>query len=265
MTATQTAHNIVSREEWLRARKALLAEEKALTRQREELAKNRRRLPWVRVEKTYEFEGPNGPETLADLFAGRSQLIVYHFMFAPTWEEGCRSCSYLSDHVDPMLIHLAHRDVSFAAISRAPIERIGEFRRRMDWRFHWVSSLKSDFNFDYHVSFSKDQIASGGVYYNFEQSAFPLEEGPGVSVFYRDESGDIFHTYSAYARGLDDLVGTYQYLDLVPKGRDEDGLAFSMAWVRHHDRYGEDYKVDSAVLYQTPNDIGSSCCSGGKH
>jgi predicted dithiol-disulfide oxidoreductase (DUF899 family) len=232
-------HKLVSREEWLAARKAHLAREKEFTRARDELTRQRRELPWVKVDKAYVFDGPDGKETLADLFDGRGQLIVYHFMFGPGWEQGCPSCSFVADHMDGALVHLAHRDVTLLAVSRAPLREIEAFRQRMGWRFKWVSSHGNDFNRDYHVSFSKDDMASGKVYYNYENEAFPSEEAPGASVFYKDANGDIFHTYSTYARGLDILVGTYNYLDLVPKGRDEAGLPWTMAWLRHHDRYAD--------------------------
>ena len=245
---------VVSPAEWLTARKAHLAKEKEFTRLRDELSQQRRELPWEKIEKQYVFDGPGGKKTLADLFGKRSQLIVYHFMFGPGWKEGCPSCSYLADHFDGSAIHLAHRDVSFAAISRAPSAEIEAFKKRMGWRFPWVSSFGSDFNYDYHVSFSPEEKAknNGKVQYNYELTEFGSEEGPGASVFYKDKTGDIFHTYSSYARGLDILVGTYNFLDLVPKGRDEEGLAFSMAWVRHHDRYEDGYFVDAAKLYSEP-------------
>jgi len=233
------SHKIVSREEWLEARKAHLAKEKEFTRLRDELSRQRRELPWLKVEKNYVFDGPKGKETLADLFDGRGQLIVYHFMLGPGWKEGCKSCSFVSDHIDGAVVHLAQRDVTLLAISRAPLPEIEAFKKRMGWRFKWVSSYGNDFNFDYHVSFTKDEMAKGKVYYNYEMQEFGSEEGPGVSVFYKDGAGDIFHTYSSYARGLDMLVGAYNYLDLVPKGRDEDALSFTMAWVRHHDKYGD--------------------------
>ena len=233
---------LVSRDEWLAARKQHLSKEKEFTRLRDKLSAERRELPWVKVEENYVFDGPKGKETLGDLFDGRSQLIVYHFMFGPEWEEGCKSCSFLSDHIDGALVHLAHRDVTFVVVSRAPLSKIEAFKKRMGWRFKWVSSYGNDFNFDYHVSFTKDELAKGKVYYNYDMNEFPSEEGPGISVFYKDGSGDIFHTYSSYARGLDILVGTYNYLDLVPKGRDEAELPWTMAWVRHHDKYDEEPK-----------------------
>ena len=236
MTATQQTHQIVSREQWLTARKALLAREKEFTRQRDELSRLRRELPWERVEKDYLFDGPAGTQTLADLFAGRSQLIVYHFMLGPGWTEGCKSCSFLADHIDGSLIHLAHRDVTLTVASRAPYPEIAAFQQRMGWLFPWVSCHNNDFNFDYQASSTSDQRVDGKVYYNYEMSAFPGEERPALSVFCK-QNGEIFHTYSTYARGLDILLGTYNYLDLTPRGRDEHGLSFTMSWLRHHDRY----------------------------
>ena len=231
-------HRIVSQADWLVARKRLLSREKEFTRLRDQLSAERRELPWVRVEKEYVFDGPAGKETLADLFEGRSQLMVYHFMFGPGWEQGCPSCSFVSDHIDGANWHLPHRDVTLLAVSRAPLPEIEAFRKRMGWRFKWVSSYGNDFNRDYHVSFTPDEMAKGKVYYNYEDTEFSSEEAPGISIFYRDPSGAIFHTYSAYARGLDMLIGAYNYLDLAPKGRDEAALPWTMAWVRHHDRYG---------------------------
>jgi predicted dithiol-disulfide oxidoreductase (DUF899 family) len=257
-------HNpIVSRDEWLAARKQLLNKEKELTRLRDQVSAARRDLPWVKIETNYVFDGPHGKETLADLFDGRSQLVVYHFMFAPGWDEGCRSCSFLADHIDGALVHLAHRDVTLLAVSRAPLSQIEAFKRRMGWRFKWVSSYGNDFNRDYHVSFTKDDIARGKTYYNYEERESPGEgEAPGTSVFYQDRTGNIFHTYSSYARGGDMLIGAYNYLDLVPKGRDEDGLAFTMAWVRHHDRYADNYVVDPLAPYLPPKS--SDSCHGSE-
>jgi predicted dithiol-disulfide oxidoreductase (DUF899 family) len=239
---TMQPHPIVSEDEWLAARERLLRKEKEFTALRDRLSQERRALPWVKVEKPYLFDGPAGKETLADLFDGRSQLIVYHFMFGPDWEQGCPSCSFLADHFDGANLHLSQRDVTLVAISRAPLAQIDAFKRRMGWRFKWLSSYGSDFNHDYHVSFTPDEMAQGKVYYNYSKGEFPSEEAPGVSVFYKDAAGDIFHTYSAYARGLDMLVGAYNWLDLAPKGRDEAELPWTMAWVRHHDRY-EDQKA----------------------
>jgi len=258
MTATQIQHKVVSRDEWLKARRAHLEAEKEFTRRRDELSRQRRELPWERVEKSYVFQGPNGPESLADLFAGRNQLIVYHFMLGPNWEEGCKSCSFLADHFDPTRIHLAHRDASLAVVSRAPMPRIQAFQKRMSWQFHWVSAFGTDFQRDYGVHFTKEELA-GEVNYNYGKQRFGAEEAPGLSVFYKDEAGQIFHTYSTYARGLDALVGTYQFLDFVPKGRDEDGLAFTMSWVRHHDKYDDAYVLDPNAGYQKPREI-ASCC-----
>jgi predicted dithiol-disulfide oxidoreductase (DUF899 family) len=262
MTATETRHKVVSKDEWLKARMAHLAAEKELTRRRDELSHQRRELPWESVEMNYIFDGPDGPETLADLFAGRSQLIVYHFMLGPDWEEGCKCCSFLADHFDATRIHLAHRDVTFAVVSRAPIARIQAFQQRMGWTFHWVSAFRNDFNRDYGVQFTKEEL-TGEVNYNYHQIRFNSEEAPGLSVFYQENTGEIFHTYSAYARGLDTMVGTYQFLDVVPKGRDEEGLTFTMAWVRHHDKYGDDYVLDPTATYTKPRESGS-CCKHGE-
>jgi len=262
MTATQTQHQVVTKEEWLQARRALMAAEKELTRRRDEVSRQRREMPWERVEKNYVFDGPNGPETLAQLFNGRTQLIVYHFMLGPEWEEGCRSCSLLADHFDGMLVHLAHRDVAFVVVSQAPISRIQAFQKRMGWKFHWVSASGNDFQSDYGVHFSKEELA-GEVEYNYGRMKFGLEEAPGLSVFSRDEAGAVFHTYSVYARGLDPLMGVYQFLDLTPKGRDEDGLAFSMSWVRHHDRYEDDYAVNPTAGYEPPRTTKECCGEGG--
>jgi len=254
-------HNVASHTEWLEARKELLTKEKEFTRLRDELSRQRRGLPWERVEKQFVFDGPNGKVTMSDLFDGRGQLIIYHFMLGPGWQEGCKSCSYLADHFDGATVHLANRDTTLAVVSRAPMPEIEAFKNRMGWRFQWVSSFGSDFNFDYDVSFTSEEAASGKVYYNYAVGEFPSEEGPGVSVFARDAAGDVYHTYSSYARGLDILVGAYNFLDLVPKGRDEDGLAFTMSWVRHHDRYSEGYFVDPKAPYAPPAKSGGSCCS----
>jgi predicted dithiol-disulfide oxidoreductase (DUF899 family) len=233
-------HNrIVTRDEWLAARKQHLLREKELTRQRDKLSAERRALPWVRVEKPYAFEGPRGKETLADLFDGRSQLIVQHFMFGPGWEEGCVGCSFGADHVDGARLHFEHRDVTFVAVSRAPLPQIEAFKQRMGWRFKWVSSFGSDFNYDFNVSFTKDDEAKGKVFYNYEWRDFESDELSGLSVFYKDAAGDIFHTYSTYARGDELLSSAYMYLDLVPKGRDEADLPYPSAWWRHHDKYDD--------------------------
>jgi predicted dithiol-disulfide oxidoreductase (DUF899 family) len=252
-TSTVTAvagHPIVSPEEWLQARKTLLAKEKEFTRLRDELSRQRRELPWEKVEKNYVFEGPKGKESLADLFQGRSQLIVYHFMFGPDWPEGCPSCSMVADHFDGSLVHLAQRDVTLVVASRARREQIEAFQKRMGWHFKWVSSFENDFNRDYRVSFTKDEMAPGAKPYNYGSSGFPSDEAPGISVFIKDAEGDVFHTYSAYARGIEELLGVYTHLDFAPKGRDEDNLPYPMAWVRHHDRYEAS---------------ASACCSGEEH
>ena len=233
--AKQMQHKIVSREEWIAARKAHLRNEKALTRMRDLVSAERRRLPWVKVEQDYVFDTPAGRKSLGDLFDGRSQLIVHHFMFGPDWQEGCPSCSFVMDHTDATLVHLAQRDVAFVAISRAPLAKIEPFKKRMGWRFNWVSSYHNDFNRDHGVSFTKDELARSDIY-NFGTSGHPSEEAPGFSVFYKN-GNDVFHTYSTYARGAETGMLTYNYLDLVPKGRDEGGFYFPMAWVRHHDRY----------------------------
>ena len=233
-----TRQPIVSPQEWLEARKALLAKEKEATRQRDELARQRRRLPWVRVEKDYVFDAPQGSVTLADLFGGRSQLIVYHFMFGPDWAEGCPSCSFVCDHLDGAAPHLAARDTSLVMVSRAPVGKIEPFKKRLGWRFPWVSSFGNTFNHDFHVYFTPEERAKGAVYHNYTIEPFPSDDAPGASVFYKEPAtGEVFHTYSTFGRGLDAMVGTYVLLDLVPKGRDEDQLPFSMQWVRHHDRY----------------------------
>ena len=259
-TATMTdIHSIVSEPEWLSARKELLAKEKEFSRLRDDLSRQRRQLPWVKVEKDYTFEGPAGKVPLASLFAGKHQLIVYHFMFGPGWAAGCPSCSYLADHFDGSTIHLAHRDTTLAVISRAPYPEIAAFKHRMGWRFPWVSSFGSDFNFDYQVSFTKEDLAAGDIVYNYAPGRFPAEEAPGASVFFKDDAGNIFHTYSTYARGLDIFLGAYNFLDITPKGRDEEGLAHSMAWVRHHDRYDNSYAVDPMMTYEPPIKSDTKC------
>jgi predicted dithiol-disulfide oxidoreductase (DUF899 family) len=230
-------NKVVAREQWISARKKLLAKEKAHLRAGDKLAAARRALPWEAVTKEYVFDGPNGRESLAELFAGRSQLVVYHFMFGPDWEQACKSCSFWADNFNGVVVHLNHRDVTLVAASRAPFDKIEAFRKRMGWGFKWVSSFGGDFNKDFHVSFTPEELAKGEVYYNYGMMKFPSDEAPGISVFYKDGDGQVFHTYSCYARGLDMLNGAYHYLDLVPKGRDEDELPFTMSWLRHHDRY----------------------------
>jgi len=228
---------VVSREEWVAARKRHLAREKEFTRLRDELSRERRELPWEKVEKEYVFDTPGGKQALSELFEGRSQLVVYHFMFGPTWEQACKSCSFWADNFNGIVVHLNHRDVTLVAVSRAPLDKILAFRKRMGWEFKWVSSFGTEFNRDFHVSFSPEELAKGPVYYNYGMNKFPSDEAHGISVFYKDPGGEVFHTYSCYSRGLDMLNGAYHFLDLVPKGRDEDGLSFSMAWLRHRDRY----------------------------
>lgn len=271
-TTAEVKHSkVVPHAKWIAARKEFLAKEKEFTRLRDELSRERRELPWEKVEKRYEFEGPVGKLALADLFGTRSQLVVYHFMLGPGWKEGCPSCSYLADHFDGPSIHLANRDVTLAVISHAPYAEIDAFKKRMGWRFPWYSSFASDFNYDYQVSKSPEEEGKAQVYYNYEMVEFPPDERPGLSVFYKDANGEIFHTYSAYARGLDILVGAYNILDMVPKGRDEDELTFSMAWVRHHDKYNDGYIVDANQLYKQPESVQtkaapkSSCCSDAHH
>lgn len=231
-----TSHKVVSNTEWIAARKKLLAEEKAFTRLRDELSRKRRELPWERVEKQYTFDTAVGTQSLADLFEGREQLVVYHFMFAPDWETGCKSCSFWADNFNGIVDHLKQRDVSFAAISRAPLAKLQAFQRRMGWSFRWVSSGNNSFNFDYQVSFTAQQM-EGEVEYNYGKQKFPHTDAPGVSVFVRDEQGNVFHTYSSFGRGIDMFNTAYHYLDLVPKGRDEENLPFPMAWVKLHDQY----------------------------
>ena len=228
-------HPVVSRETWIVERKALLAREKELTRLRDEIAQARRALPWVRIEQNYLFDTSSGQQTLADLFAGRRQLLVQHFMLAPGWEEGCASCSFMADHTDGMTVHLANRDVTMLAVSRAPLAEIERFRQRMGWQFRWVSSHGSDFNRDFGVTFTPEEIAAGEVYYNYTQR--PGEEMPGISVFYQDDAGEVFHTYSTYGRGVEVMMGAYNLLDLTPKGRNELDVSHRMEWLRHHDRY----------------------------
>lgn len=241
--ANIAGHQVTSREEWLKVRIALLAKEKELTRQRAELARQRRELPWVKVESDYVFDAPAGKVTLGELFDGRSQLIVYHFMFDPQWSQGCKSCSLVADHYNPAIVHLQHRDVSMVTVSRAPLEKLLAFRDRMGWTFHWVSSFNNTFNRDFNVSFTREELNSGLSIYNYVSPPYPITELPGLSVFYKDDKGGIFHTYSTYARGLDIFLNVYNLLDVVPKGRDEDD-APGMSWVRHHDRYDDKNFVD---------------------
>lgn len=262
MTKAAMQHEVVDAKKWTAARVELLKKEKEFTRLRDEISKQRRELPWEKVEKNYVFEGPDGKKTLADLFGERNQLIVYHFMLGPGWKEGCPSCSYLADHFEPSVVHLAARDVRFVAVSRAPLAEIEPFKKRMGWKFPWYSASGTDFNFDFHVSQSKDEVGKSEVYYNYGMQKFPSEERPGASVFYKDAKGNVFHTYSTYGRGLDLMIGAYNWLDLAPKGRDEEGLAHSMAWVRHHDKYDASYTVDAQAEYKQPEKKDGSCCEG---
>jgi len=237
MVNTQ-AHPVVSREDWLAARKALLAKEKEAIHLRDKINAERLALPWVKVDKKYLFDTPRGKKSLVDLFNGRSQLLVYHFMLGPGWAAGCPGCSFLSDHFDGALPHLEHHDVTLTAVSRAPLPEIEAYKKRMGWQFPWVSSFGSDFNYDYHVSFTKDDLASGKVVYNFMEMPVPPgsteTELPGMSAFYKNEAGDVFHTYSSYARGPEELIGTLMILDRAPKGRNE---GKTMDFVRRHDEY----------------------------
>ena len=244
---------ITSRDAWQEARLALLAREKALTSLHDEIARERRALPWVRVETPYVFDTPAGPRALADLFDGRRQLMVQHFMFAPGWEQGCKSCSFMADHHAGALAHIAQRDLTLVAVSRAPLADIEAFRRRMGWTFPWVSSFGTSFNHDFGVSFTREEMSRGAVDYNYVRQPFPHEEAPGISVFVRDDAGQVFHTYSRYGRGVETMMHTYALLDLAPLGRAEAADAYPMAWVRHHDRY------DTAPL-RTPG----ACCPVSK-
>ncbi|MEZ5833212.1 MAG: thioredoxin family protein [Dongiaceae bacterium] len=233
-------HRIVPHDQWIAARRDFLAKEKEFTRLRDELSRERRELPWERVEKNYVFDGPSGKESLADLFAGKSQLIVYHLMFAPDWDAACKSCSFWADNFNNIPVHLKHRDIALIAISRAPLAKLEAYRKRMGWSFKWVSSGGNDFNYDYRVSFTPNELEKGELDYNYGKVGMRAPELPGISVFYKDNTGAIFHTYSCYARGLDMMNGAYSYMDLAPKGRDEAGQTpHAMAWVRRHDEYDD--------------------------
>ncbi|HEV2478373.1 MAG TPA: thioredoxin family protein [Puia sp.] len=265
MEKTFIAHNpLVSTDEWLQARRDLLQKEKAFTRMRDQLSAERRALPWVRVEKEYIFDSPHGKKTLADLFAGRTQLLIKHFMMGPGWTEGCVGCSFGSDHLDAARIHLENHDVSVVAISRAPLAEIEAFKRRMGWQFRWVSSYGNDFNYDFHVSFTKEEVEKDEAFYNFERRKLQGgEEASGLSVFYKDENGDVFHTYSAFARGDEDVISTYMLLDMTPKGRNENGPGGNLThWVRHHDKYQEAGFVDHTGRYHAEEK--SDCCHGAE-
>lgn len=240
-------HQIVSRDEWLAARQELLRKEKEFTRLRDQLSAERRALPWVKVEKDYVFDAPEGKVTLADLFDGRSQLVVKHFMFGPDWSEGCVGCSFELDNTQGALQHITQHDVAYAVVARAPLEKTEPFRRRMGWQVRWVSSYANDFNFDFHVSFTPEEIAGGTAYYNFQSGARVIDEMSGRSVFYKDAAGTIFHTYSSFARGGELFLTSYAFLDITPKGRDETINGNLTDWVRHHDKYA---------------DTQASCCHG---
>ncbi|MGE5151097.1 MAG: DUF899 domain-containing protein [Rhodospirillaceae bacterium] len=242
------AHKTVSREEWLEARRALLAKEKEVLKAKDALRRETRELPWVKVDKDYVFEGPNGKETLSDLFAGRSQLVVRHFMLGPGWKEGCVGCSFGADQTDGSVVHLINHDVMFVTVSRAPYPEIAAYHKRMGWTFKWVSSFGSDFNFDYHVSFTEEDEKRGKAFYNFADMDYMGDEMPGTSVFFKNEAGEIFHTYSAFARGSELMGGVYGILDVTPKGRNEPPGGNLTAWVRRHDEYAEK--------------PGDSCCHG---
>jgi predicted dithiol-disulfide oxidoreductase (DUF899 family) len=250
----------VSRDEWLRARVALLQREKELTRQRDELSRQRRELPWVRIDKSYVFETAQGRRSLLDLFAGRSQLLVKHFMLAPGWGEGCVGCSFEVDHVESALVHVERHDVKVVAVSRAPLHEIEAFKRRMGWRIDWVSSHGSDFNYDFHVSFTPEQLARGKAYYNYREDPVPSEELSGFSVFTRDAAGNVYHTYSTYGRGAEEVLSTYMLLDLTPKGRNEPDRGNMTDWVRHHDRYDQGGHVDGTGRYVPA--AAPACCAG---
>ena len=244
MPKIKTIHGIedrkvVSPKEWTAARKKLLAKEKKFSKLRDELNLQRRKLPWVRIEKEYVFDRPGGKVTLGDLFCGKKQLLVYHFMFGPGWGDGCPHCSFWADHFDSVTHHIGQRDTAFAVVSRAPWKEIEPFKKRMGWKFDWVSSFNTEFNFDFNVSFTPEQIKSGALPYNYGKSKMKIDELQGVSAFYRDRSGDIYHTYSSYARGIDQMNNTYNFLDLTAKGRDEKPDA-TQDWVRYHDEYGSE-------------------------
>ncbi len=239
---------VVTRNEWIAERKSLLAREKELTQLRDQIARERRELPWVRIEKDYVLDTPAGPRRLAELFQGRRQLLVQHFMFGAGWEQGCKSCSFMADHLDGISMHLAQRDIALLAVSSAPLAQIQRFRQRMGWNFAWASSNGNDFNGDFHVSFAPQDRIDGEVYYNYHLMAFPADEAPGISIFVKNDAGEVFHTYSTFGRGVEVMMGAYNLIDLTPKGRDEQNLASTMAWVRHHDRY-------------EPIAVQAACCS----
>lgn len=256
-------HRIVSRDEWIAERRALLAREKELTHLSDWIAIERRALPWVRIDKDYVFDTLDGKRSLADLFDGRRQLLVQHFMFAPGWGQGCPSCSYMADHNDGMVVHLAHRDVTFVAVSLAPLAEIERFRQRMGWKYKWVSSHATDFNYDFKVSFTPQEVASGQIDYNYGGWPYAYEEWPGISVFFKNGRNEVFHTYSCYGRGVEVMMGTYRMLDLVPMGRGERDVEYKMEWVRHHDRYGPAATAKAATsgsIEGLLDTVGRGCC-----
>ena len=269
-TALQDPHPVLPREHWTAQRLALLARERELSRLGDQVARERRALPWVRIDKRYVFDTPTGTRTLAELFGPHRQLLVQHFMMGPGWESGCPSCSFMADHLGGALPHLAQRDVAVALVSRAPIEQIERFRQRMGWALTWVSSHRNDFNLDFQVSFTAEELARGEVFYNYAKRPFPQTEAPGISVFIKDDDGAVFHTYSTYGRGVEAMMGTYELLDLTPKGRDENQLPFTMAWIRHHDRYEAPAAVQTSVSAAASTAVpaaashaaapGPSCC-----
>jgi predicted dithiol-disulfide oxidoreductase (DUF899 family) len=255
-------HRTATRAEWLAARIELLQQEKDLTRRRDELGRQRRALPWVAVDKRYVFATTDGERSLAELFAGRSQLIVKHFMLSPGWHEGCVGCSFEVDHAEGALVHLEHHDVSYVVVARAPLAEIEAFKRRMGWRSEWVSSHGSDFNFDFGVSFTPEQVASSKVFYNYREDAIPMDELSGHSVFAKDADGTVYHTYSAFGRGAEELIGTYMFLDMTAKGRDEQGRGNLTDWVRHHDRYDSGGHVSETGRF-VADASGGACCGSG--
>jgi predicted dithiol-disulfide oxidoreductase (DUF899 family) len=258
VTSLHAPHAVMPRDRWLAERRALLAREMELTHLSDQIARERRALPWVRIDKAYVFDTPAGKRSLADLFGPHRQLLLQHFMLGPGWEQGCPSCSFMSDHLGGALPHLAQRDVAVALVSRAPIDQIERFRQRMGWDLTWVSSHGSDFNHDFQVSFTPEERATGEVFYNYAKRPFPQEEAPGISVFCKDAAGTVFHTYSTYGRGVEAMMGTYDLLDLTPKGRDEEHLPYTMAWIRHHDRY--DAPARAAAPAETAEAAEAACC-----
>jgi predicted dithiol-disulfide oxidoreductase (DUF899 family) len=259
MQTTELTHPVVSEAEWVEARTEFLKKEKEMTRLRDELSRQRRELPWRKIDKEYVFDTPEGKKTLADLFDGRSQLLVKHFMLGPGWKEGCVGCSFEVDHMEGALTHLERHDVSYVAVARAPLAEIEAFKKRMGWRFRWVSSYGSDFNYDFHVSFTPQEVAKGEAYYNYKLRNPGIDELSGRCVFYLNEAAEIFHTYSSYGRGTEELLGTYMVLDIMPKGRNENGRHDLTDWVRHHDRYDAGGHVADTGRY-VPADSTDGCC-----